>query len=84
MHTVVSIKARKEFKMTRQDHPNSAIKYYSKEYARQLKLMQEIIAIEQQGLNDDLFIPSQALQTTFINLMRAAERLTALTEFQGR
>ncbi len=66
-----------------QEHQNK-VKYYQKQYKRQLKVFQQMLAIEMESVDDEMFIPSQAIQTEFMNLARTGKRLTALTELLGR
>jgi len=69
--------------MLDQEHQNK-VKYYQKQYKRQLKVLQQMLTIEMGSVDDEIFIPSQAIQTEFMNLTRTGERLTALTELSGR
>jgi len=69
--------------MLDQEH-QSKLKYYQKQYKRQLKVFQQMLAIEMESVDDEMFIPSQAIQTEFMNLARTGERLIALTELLGR
>ena len=59
---------------------NSLIKFYKRQYTKSLKDLQDTIASELKGIQDDGFVSSTAIQTLAMNAIVAGQRLNALTE----
>lgn len=62
----------------------SLIRYYKRQYCKHLSDLQRTIKSELEGVQDEVFTPSTAIQTMYINVIVAAERLKALTEIEEK
>lgn len=60
----------------------SLIKSYKRQYYNHLRDLKMIVESELSGIRDEDFTPSTAIQTTFMRLVVASERLKALVEVE--